>query len=279
VRELRGRAVAVTGAASGIGRETALAFGRRGAHLAVCDIEEAGLERVRRELEGLGCLTYSERVDVSRAEDVERFCDNAYSRFARVDVLVNNAGIAVGGPVERLSLDDWRRIVGVNLWGVIHGCHHFYPRMVEQGGGSIVNVASMAAFAPFPGFTAYACTKYGVLGLSESLRAEAARHGVFVSAVCPGVVNTPIYEGMEYRRAGGRPAREAGNMAKKAAERLGCSPSRVAEAVVEAVERRRGVVAVGRGAWTVDFLHRLSRGSFGLAMRLSWRVGSALLQR
>jgi len=279
LREIYGRAVAVTGAASGIGRETALAFARRGAHLAICDIDEAGLEKVGRELEGLGCLVHAERVDVAWAEEVERFRDNVFGRFGRVDVLVNNAGIAVGGPMERLSLDDWRRVVGVNLWGVIHGCHYFYPRMVEQGGGSIVNVASMAAFAPFPGFTAYVCTKYGVLGLSESLRAEAARHGVSVSAVCPGVVNTPIYEDMEYRLSGAYPSRRFGSLAKRVAVRLGSSPSRVAEAVVEAVECRRGVVAVGRGAGTVDLLHRLSRASFGLAMRLSWQVESLLLRR
>ncbi len=151
MRDFKEKTVVVTGAASGIGREIALAFARRGAHLAVIDVDETGLARVRQELEGEGCLVYSEVVDVSRAEEMEHFRDNVFDRFGRCDVLVNNAGIAIGGPMEHIPLEGWQRIVGINLWGVIHGCHFFYPRMIAQGGGgSIVNIASSAALAPGP---------------------------------------------------------------------------------------------------------------------------------
>jgi NAD(P)-dependent dehydrogenase (short-subunit alcohol dehydrogenase family) len=261
VKEFNGKIVVVTGAASGIGRETALAFGRRGSHLAVCDIDEAGLLAVRQELEGLGCLVHSEVVDVSRAEEVERFCDNVYSRFARVDVLVNNAGIAVGGPVEYIPLDGWRRIVGINLWGVIHGCHFFYPRMIEQGGGgSIVNIASSAAYAPNLGLGAYACTKHAVLGLSETMRIEGAMRGIHVSTICPGVVNTPIYSNIDYSDGSGRVApAEVTRFVRKFADRFGCHPSKVAATVIDAVERNRGVVPVGPGARQMDISRRISR--------------------
>ena len=125
-----------TGAASGIGREIALAFARRGAHLAINDVDGEGLQRIQQELEGRGCLVLAEMVDVSRAGEVERFCINVYDRFGRVDILVNNAGVAIGGPMQYIPLEGWQRIVGVNLWGVIHGCHYFYPRMIAQGAGA-----------------------------------------------------------------------------------------------------------------------------------------------
>ena len=190
------KVVVVTGAAGGIGRETALAFTRRGARLALSDISEEGLSEVRAEAESLGGSAYFQVADVSIAEDVGDFCDNVYSELGRVDVLCNNAGVAVGGDLEDIALEDWEWIVGVNLWGVIHGCHFFYPRMVAQGGGGhIVNIASAGGLIPLPGSIPYSTTKYAVVGFSETLRAEAALHGIGVSAMCPGFVLSGIYSG------------------------------------------------------------------------------------
>ena len=132
-------------------------------------------------------------VDVSVAADVESLCDNVYREMGRADVLCNNAGIGIAGRFEDVSLGDWEWALGVNLRGVLHGCHFFYPRMIAQGGGGhIVNTASGAGLAPLPLMTAYCCSKYAVVGFSETLRAEAAPHGIGVSAICPGVVDTPI---------------------------------------------------------------------------------------
>lgn len=155
----------VTGAAHGIGREIALAFARRGARVVICDIDGDGLRAVEAEVAAMGRECRREVVDVARAWQVEEFCSSVYKEFGRVDVLVNNAGVACGGRVECMSLDDWRWIIGVNLWGVIHGCHFFYPRMIEQGGGGhIVNISSAAALAPLPDIAAYCATKSGVRG-------------------------------------------------------------------------------------------------------------------
>jgi len=192
--DFRDKVVVVTGAASGIGREIALAFAGRGARLALADISEEGLRKVRDELEDLGNQVYAQEVDVSIAVDVGDFCDNVYREMGRVDILCNNAGVALGGELQDISLEDWEWIVGVNLWGVIHGCHYFYPRMIAQGGGGqIVNVASGLGLVPAPGSIPYVTTKHGVVGLSETLRAEAALHGIGVTAVCPGFILTGIY--------------------------------------------------------------------------------------
>ncbi|NPV59133.1 MAG: SDR family NAD(P)-dependent oxidoreductase [Actinobacteria bacterium] len=268
--DFNGKVVAVTGAASGIGREVALAFARRGARLVVADIDEEGLERTRGDLERLGIEAYHWAVDVSHAGQVERWCDEVYRELGRVDVLHNNAGVGLAGRFEDLSMDDWRWIVGVNLWGVINGCHFFYPRMVKQGGGGhIVNTASGAGLAPLPLMTAYCCTKYAVVGFSETLRAEASQYGISVSVICPGIVDTPITRSAKLCSPTERSnTDELKERIARLYSRRGYTPDRVAQAVVKAVESNRGVVRVCPETYLGDWLHRASR-----------RINDALLAR
>ncbi len=257
----KGKVVVVTGAASGIGREIALAFARRGALLAVADINAGTLEKVRLELASSGSKVYAQVVDVSIAADVKNLCDSVYRQMGRVDVLCNNAGIGIGGRFEDVTLEDWEWTLGVNLWGVIHGCHYFYPRMIAQGGGGhIVNTASGAGIAPLPLMTAYCCSKYAVVGFSETLRAEAALHGIGVSAICPGIVNTPITQsaklcsGTERSTSQQLQDRIVGIYARR-----NYTPDRVAAAVVKAVEKNKGVVPVCPETYLGDWMHRASR--------------------
>ncbi len=192
VRNLSGKVAAITGAASGIGRETALEMARRGADVAICDIDEEGLKGVGVEIETLGRRALCLPVDVANAEQMRGFADRAFDDLGRVDIVVNNAGIGIGGLFVDVPLEEWDTIFGINLKGVVHGCYFFLPRMIEAGGGHIVNIASLAGLVQTPGMSAYATTKFGVVGFSESLRAEVADHGIGVSAICPGIINTPI---------------------------------------------------------------------------------------
>ncbi len=260
-QDFRDKVVVVTGAASGIGREIALAFARRGARLAVADINAGALEKVRLELTSMGSKAYAQVVDVSMAADVESFCENVYREMGRADVLCNNAGVAVSGSFEDICMGDWQWILGINLLGVIHGCHYFYPRMIAQrGGGHIVNTASAAGLFPLPGSIPYSCTKYAVVGLTEALRAEAALHGIGVSAVCPGFVSSGIFSSS--RQCTPRTDmshEEAANQLRERLSKRGRTPEKVAAAVVEAVEKDQGVVVRFAEARLGDLVHRLSR--------------------
>jgi NAD(P)-dependent dehydrogenase (short-subunit alcohol dehydrogenase family) len=190
---VQAKTAVVTGAASGIGLATARLCARKGMQVAICDLNAAGLERAAEELEREGKLCVAERADVSDRAAVARFADRVHERVDAIDLLVNNAGIAVMGRFWEVPLEEWDRVIGVNLSGVAYLCHGFVPRMIERGrGGQIVNVASMAGYVATPRIVSYHATKFGVVGFSESLRLELAPHGIGVTAVCPGVIDTPI---------------------------------------------------------------------------------------
>ncbi len=271
--DLSGKVVVVTGASNGIGREMARAFAQRGARLALADIDGDGLLALQEELERMGCETLTGVVDVSVAEEMGSFCDDVYREMGRADVLCNNAGVALGGDFETMTLDDLRWLMGVNLMGVIHGCHFFYPRMVEQGGGHIVNTASAAGLSPFAGLALYSSSKYGVVGLSETLRGEAASRGIGVTVICPGVIATDIVQRSRIRSGSERKTPEdLAAILDRVLKSRGYTPDRVAAAAVKAVERDLGVVRVTPETYVMDWIHRISRGAFGLIMSTMTRI-------
>jgi NAD(P)-dependent dehydrogenase (short-subunit alcohol dehydrogenase family) len=257
VSNLAGKTALVTGAASGIGRETALALARRDADLFLCDIDEAGLAETERRARELGREVLCRRVDVANREEMSAFAEAVHERVAAVDILVNNAGVAIAGGFLYTSLDDWDWILGINLTGVVHGCHFFAPRMVERGTGHIVNVASLAGILASETLAVYATTKFGVVGLSEALRAELGRHGIGVTAVCPGIIDTPITGNA--RMVGpvmDRP--EARSQMVDAYRRRNYGPDRVAQNILKAIARNRAIAPISLESWMGYYLKRLA---------------------
>jgi NAD(P)-dependent dehydrogenase (short-subunit alcohol dehydrogenase family) len=188
--DLEGKVAVVTGGASGIGKGIAQALRAEGAQVVIADIEDAALQATAEELGATGIQT-----DVSKAESVQALADEVVERFGTAHVVVNNAGIGAVGRLADLTLDDWQWIIGVNLWGVIHGVQSFLPILrANEEGGHIVNTSSMAGLAPTPNLGSYVVTKYGVVGLSETLALELAEDGskVGVTVLCPGTIHTNI---------------------------------------------------------------------------------------
>ena len=188
----------VTGGASGIGRGLSEELARQGAIVIVADINVKQAKEVAQAIENAGGRAQAMSLDVSDGTAVKIFVDAVANEHQRIDFVFNNAGVVIGGEVQDMSPDNWSHIINVNLWGVIHGVQAAYPLMVKQGFGHIINTASLAALVPWPGTAAYAATKHGVLGFSTSLRAEAADLGVRVSVVCPGFIDTDIYQKATY---------------------------------------------------------------------------------
>jgi len=197
LRAFTGKIAIVTGGASGIGRAIGAQLAEWGARVVLADIHSDGAERAAREVSraasGNGAVT-GHRLDTRDAAAFLLLADQIAEKHGRVDLLFNNAGIAMGGPTHELTLAHWERMIDVNIRGVVNGLLAVYPRMVEQRNGHIVNTASGAGLAPPPFVTPYAMSKHAVVGLSCGLRIEAALHGVRVSTLCPGSIETPILD-------------------------------------------------------------------------------------
>lgn len=259
VRNLAGKTALVTGAASGIGKQSALAFGRRGADLVICDIDEAGLAETERELRGLGRQVQSRRVDVADRDAMQAFAADIHQKIGSIDLLMNNAGVALGARFLETSLEDWDWILGINLRGVIHGCHFFVPEMKASGrGGHVVNVSSAAGYLPASVLNAYVTTKYAVLGLSEALSLELAPHGIGVTALCPGIIDTPITRSARLR--GELDSAEMRHEMVSRYGKRGYGPERVAENLLKAIQRNRTVAPISPEAWIGYGLKRLAPG-------------------
>jgi NAD(P)-dependent dehydrogenase (short-subunit alcohol dehydrogenase family) len=235
--KIKGSRAVVTGGGSGIGKATALRFAKQGAEVVCVDIDAEAAEKTALECGGASTARHC---DVSNPAAVERMADAIESEQGPVDVLVNNAGVGIGGPFLQASVEDWDWLMGVNLNGVAYGCHAFGTRMVARRRGHVVNVASGAAYIMSRELAAYCASKAAVLALSRCLRADWASAGVGVSVICPGVINTPI---ATHTRMVGPLAERQEWIARTM--RLGHSPDLVAKAIVRAIERNQEVVPVG----------------------------------
>jgi len=191
---LKDKVAIITGAASGIGKASALVFGREGAKVMCADINAEGAEAVARQIADTSGEAASIRVDVAQEADIQNMVSTTVARWGRLDILHNNAGIGFGLPATQVPVEQWDRLMDINLKGVWLGCKHAIPEMLKNGGGSIVNTASDAGLIGTAMLTTYCASKGGVVMLTKSLAVEWAAQGIRVNCVCPGVIRTPILD-------------------------------------------------------------------------------------
>jgi len=204
MKDLAGKSAFITGGANGIGLAIGKALAARGVNLMLVDLNAEALEGAKAGFAGTNVRVETALCDVAKADAVRAAADKAIEAFGNVHIIVNNAGVALGGLPGEISLEDWRWIVDINLMGVVYGVEAFVPHMKAHGeGGHIVNVASMAGHVAMPGMGPYHATKFAVVGYSEALRVELAGEGIGVSALCPGWVKTSIHTSIAGRPSGG----------------------------------------------------------------------------
>jgi NAD(P)-dependent dehydrogenase (short-subunit alcohol dehydrogenase family) len=260
IRTFAGATAVVTGAASGIGRALAEELAKRGCEVVLADLQVALAKEVAAAIRASGGRARAVRIDVTGFSAMKKLVKETVERTGRLDYIFNNAGIVIGGGVDLYSIKDWNKVIDVNLRGVINGIQAAYQIMLAQGFGHIVNTASMAGLMPGPGNTVYTMTKHGVVGLSLSLRGEAALLGVRVSVICPGVIQTPILEG------GGRYGKMLVDMSPDQQQRMSemferlrpMPPHIFARKVLDAVAKNRAIIIYPRWWRVFWWINRLS---------------------
>jgi NAD(P)-dependent dehydrogenase (short-subunit alcohol dehydrogenase family) len=257
MKTLDDKVVVITGAGSGIGRALALDLARRGSLLAISDVDEAGLAETVEQVKAAGAREVrSDRLDVADRAAFAAYAEAVAEHFGRVNVVVNNAGVALAGDLTELTYDDLEWIVGVNFWGVVHGTKEFLPHVIASGDGHVVNLSSLFGLVSMPGQSAYNATKYAVRGMTEALREEmlVAGHAVGVTAVHPGGIKTAI----------ARNARVAANEDQAATAELfdkklaRMTPERAAEIIVKGILANKARVLVGIDAHALHHFAKLS---------------------
>ncbi|NKI16729.1 SDR family oxidoreductase [Spongiibacter sp. KMU-166] len=251
--------VLVTGAAGGLGRSLALAYGRRGWKVAVCDIDRDGLEAVAQQLRSVGSEVLAAHCNVTVDNDLTDLCKRCEKEWGGLDVLINNAGIASMAAIHKEPMERWQRLIDINLLGVVRGCHSFVPLFRKQGGGHIVNIASIAGIANTPFMAAYNATKAAVISVSETLLVELAPSNIGVTVVCPAMFKTGIAQRAPIDNPELRNALEA-EMAKSP-----ISAEDIAEQAFSAVQRKQFLLIPHRAS---RWQWRIKRISSSLYRRL-----------
>ncbi len=250
----------VTGAGSGIGRALAQQLAEAGSALALADVDEAGLLETSESLLTKGALVTTHVVDVADEKAVRSFAEDVAKRHGRVTLLINNAGVALEGAFVEISLDDFRWLMNINFWGVVHGVKYFLPMLKKEKRAHIVNLSSVFGLIAPPGQPAYSASKFAVRGFTECLRHELAGSAVCVSCVHPGGIRTQI---VRRARIGAGVARTG--LEEKAArfEKLfRTSPEVAAARILRGVERREPRILIGSDAYQIDVLQRLRPATY-----------------
>ncbi len=243
----------ITGASQGIGKATALLFAKNGYNLIITARTKDKLEAVAEEIRGLGRQVLAITTDTSDRSAVEALIKLGIERFSALDVLVNNAGICMTAPMAKTAIEDWEKIINVNLWGYIYPINALLPHFLERKQGNIINVGSFGGKVPLPNMTAYCTSKYAITGLTETLRLELEPQGIHVSGIHPSVTNSDFLERAVFKDSDPR------QMKQMLSSPLASQPEDVAKAIWNAVKHPQAEVIVG-SAKVPTFLHRLFPG-------------------
>lgn len=251
----KGSKVCITGAASGIGRATALSMARLGTRLFLTDINEDGLrETCSLVAENHGEVCLSGAFDISVFENVRAFADEVHRDFGPLDILINNAGIALFALVEDMAHEHWQKVININLWGPIHGIECFLTEMIRAKKGHLVNISSTAGLTGAPWHAAYATAKWGLVGLSEVLRYDLMQHNIGVTVICPGAVNTPLKHSVEIL-AVDKQDKKVQEVIRRF-EKHAISPEKAAEIIIDAIEKNRFLVITSSDIKVLYFLKK-----------------------
>jgi NAD(P)-dependent dehydrogenase (short-subunit alcohol dehydrogenase family) len=249
MRNLQGRVAAITGAAGGIGRALVLELGRAGVDVALADINEPGMLAVAAELRKLGRRAICVPTDVTQRPALENLLERTLEELGACQLMLNNAGVFHASSLLESSPEQWKRVLDINVWGVIHGCQVFGAHFVRQGEGHLVNTASTAGLFPMPGMSSYGMTKAAIVSYSQQLRWELAASGVGVTALCPGVVRTSIW------KAPGVGLEHASNMEEMMSRAP--TPEGLARKVRRAIEHNHAMVRYGPDSYVLSWLRHL----------------------
>ncbi len=267
-RELNGKTAVITGAASGIGRGLALALAKERCTMLLADINEAGLKQTAEMVITSGGKAEIFLCDVSKLDEVMRMADHCFDAWGKVDILINNAGVASVGFMGDIPIKDWEWIVSINFWGVVYGCHAFVPRMKEQGSGHIVNVASAAGILSSAEMAPYNATKAAVISISETLKSELAPYNIGVTVTCPTFIKTNLMDKMRCTDEFQRQCSTTG------VDNARWTPDMIAALVIDAVKKDKLYVVPQAAAKLMWISKRISPsaffGFFAFLMRMGW---------
>jgi len=261
VQDLNGKLVLLTGAASGIGKETVLLLARERCNFVLADIDEMGLRAIEQEVKSLGCQVFTKVVDVTNMDEINALHVEVADRVGTIDILVNNAGIGYNGDLRHTSEADWKRLFAINFYSALYMINTFLPEMIKKGGGQIVNISTGQVFYPVPTWGAYAASKAALATYSECLAWELAPFKIRVTTVYPGLIRTPFYSDVHATRFGQR-------LVLWYINALGSKPQTMARKIVAGIKKRRRRVVQSALNWATYIGRRPAPLAFDLVGEL-----------
>lgn len=255
MKSFQNKVAVITGAGSGIGRALAIQLAKSGAKLALSDVNESGLAETVGVCQSAGAAVFSKKVDVSKLKEIQALVADVIAEFGQADMVFNNAGIALGKKnLSELSYEEWEKIMGINVWGVIYGTKEFLPYLLQQPEAAIINISSIFGLAGIAEQTPYCTTKFAVRGFTESLRTELIDSNVEVYCVHPGGINTNISQhALEEAQSDPTKKKEIENFNKM----LRHTPAKAAETILTAVKNKNQKILIGEEAYLFDYATRL----------------------